>query len=161
MREGTVPGIFISDRTSVRIPEGGLRLTLPRVDDLPVEAPSLTLELALDMWPHWLDVAIDSADAARSARSDLIAAVAEALDGQAKGRVLERECKAAMVAMAAAGIALDNFYSVIQAYVPRFGELQVHFDQARTPRHSRISSQGYRQTALHVPRLGSPSARRP
>jgi hypothetical protein len=140
MREGTVPGIFISDGTSVRIPEGGLRLTLPRGDDLPVETPSLTLELALDMWPHWLDVAIDSADAARSARSDLMAAVAaEALDGQAKGRVLERECKAAMVAMAAAGIALDNFYAVIQAYVPRFGELQVHFDQARTPRHSRIS----------------------
>lgn len=135
-----MPGIFISDGTSVRIPEGGLRLTLPRGDDLPGGPPSLTLELALDMWPHWLDVAIDSADAARSARSDLMsAAAAEALDGQAKGRFLERECKAAMVAMAAAGIALDNFYAVIQAYVPRFGELQAHFDQARTPRHSRIS----------------------
>ena len=80
-----MPGIFISDGTMVRIPAGGLRIEFPRADGLEVAAPSLTLELALDMWPHWLDVAIDSARAAIDARTDLIAAMDASGGGSLEG----------------------------------------------------------------------------
>ena len=53
--------------------------------------------------------------------------------------MLARECKAGMVAMAAAGIALDNFYAVIQPYVPSYDALEARFRSARTARHRRIS----------------------
>jgi hypothetical protein len=83
MREGMVPGIFISDGTSVRIPEGGLRLTLPRGDDLPVEASRLTLELALDMWPHWHAKRSGSAIAARNAIRPVLATNCRVTEGTA------------------------------------------------------------------------------
>jgi hypothetical protein len=67
------------------------------------------VELALDVWPFWLDVAMDHAASARVARHELVAAHQPALEGDivpdVRAELLTRECKNGMVAIAAAAFA--------------------------------------------------------
>lgn len=134
-------GVFISDGMSLRIPAGGLRLAVGA--DGGVDIPPVQFEVMLDVWPFWLDIAIDQAAAASRARWDLERAASasgiETLEAVPHGELLASECKAGMVAIAAAAFALDNFYAVVKPFVPGGTELQVQVHAAGTPRHRRIA----------------------
>lgn len=104
-----VAGIFITEGMRLRIPAGGL--TIGITDEGRVES-ALTLEVALDVWPFWLDIGIDHAAGSRSARQALDAALASAgdepLEGERQTALMAEECKAGMVAIGAAAFRLTT-----------------------------------------------------
>jgi len=61
-----MPGIFISEGMRLRITDFTLRIG----EDGSVDS-SMQWQVALDVWPMWLDVAIDHAVRAVEARSEL------------------------------------------------------------------------------------------
>lgn len=133
-------GVFVSEGMHLRIPAGGLTVT---VNDRGELDTSLTFEVSLEVWPVWLDVGIDHAIEALGSRRTLAAAITESgnggLDGETQSELILSECKSAMVSIAAAAFALDNFYSVIREFAPGISELERQWAAARTARHRRVS----------------------
>jgi hypothetical protein len=133
-------GVFLSEGMNIQIPVGGLTLS---VDERGKPDLAVRFEVALDVWPFWLDVAIDHAFLAMKARSSLKEAIEQACGGQIDATVqadlMASECKAGMVAIAAAAFALDNFYAVASRYTPKIEELQREWSSAGTARYQRIS----------------------
>lgn len=152
-----MPGVFISEGMQLRIPAGSLTLRIR--PDGGLDIPPVRFEVALDVWPFWLDVAIDHASSALQVRKELTEAInvagEENVDGTVKGDLLAGECKAGMVAIAASAFALDNFYAVIQRFTPAGVELEARFEVARTARHRRVS-----ETIRRTFAIPNPSARR-
>jgi hypothetical protein len=135
-----MPGVFVSDGMSLRIPAGGLSIAIG--DDGAPRASTVRFEVMLDVWPFWLDVALEHAASAMRARGRLEAlAIASGTDTLEKRHAspLIRECKAGMVAISAAAFALDNFYSVVQRFCPGYADLRKEFERAGTARHQQIS----------------------
>ncbi|MGW5239926.1 hypothetical protein ACWEOW_13420 [Monashia sp. NPDC004114] len=97
--------------------------------------------MLLDVWPMWLDVAIDHAVLARDAREKLRAELAAdpGMDEDRKGALLVEECTAGMVSICAAAFALDNFFSCIRDCVPGIESLEKEWAAAGTARHKRVS----------------------
>jgi hypothetical protein len=154
-----MPGVFLSDGMSLRIPAGGLTIAVGN-DGAP-SASTLRFEVMLDVWPFWLDVALEHAASAVRARSRLEAlALRSGTDTLEKHHAdpLVRECKAGMVAISAAAFALDNFYAVVQPFCPGFAELRKEFERAGTARHAQISEtlrRTFQVRAKEVRRLGA------
>ncbi len=116
----------------LRIPAGGL--TLPLDGSAP---PSVTLEMAFDVWPLWFDIALDHLDVARESHEALLAAISGG-DSNAV-RHLEPECRASMVAMSACAFAVDAFYSSVQELAPIERALLTKWDENRLARYKRIA----------------------
>jgi hypothetical protein len=116
-------GIFVSEGMGLRIPAGGFTIGVGEDGKL---TSSITLEVALDVWPMWLDVAIEHAEAAQTARDELalIANGEEGTDAQAIGDLMTRECQASLVAVAASAFALENFHSGVLRRMPGASELR-------------------------------------
>lgn len=132
-------GIFIGEGMVLRIPAGGLTIG---AGDRNLTS-STTWEVALDVWPMWLDVALEHAVEAAQVRSELEAAVRAAgdagLEGKSQAALMTAECRAGMVSIAAAAFALDNFYSAVRGFVPGMARLDAQWAKANTARHRRIS----------------------
>jgi hypothetical protein len=75
-----------------------------------VTSPPVKVELAIDLWEHWLQIADEHYEAALAARKQL-ETVHAAGDEEAKGAALGRELRAGMVAASAAAFAVDSFYA--------------------------------------------------
>lgn len=134
-----MPGIFISEGMSLRITD--IRLTVGA--DGNVVDSSMKWQVALDVWPIWLDVALQHATEALEARSRLIAAVENAPNGEIEGdlqaRLMKEEATAGMVAIAAAAFALDNFADSVREFAPNIDSAKREWQSAGTARHRQIA----------------------
>lgn len=127
--------VFISEGMQLRIPEGALQI---RVDeDGSLSSPPVHFEVRLDVWPYWLDVGLEHALAALHARGELEGRASEQT-GQWTAELLEKECRAGMVAIASAAFALDALYASLVEAVSGFDELQAQWREKQTPRHARV-----------------------
>lgn len=138
-------GVYISEGMGVRIPAGGLTISIDEQGAPSVQV--IEFQVSLDVWPYWIDIGMDHADLARKARRELEEAVAEDRDAD-KGIHLEAECKAGMVACSAAGFALDAFYESIRWHLPGMDALIRDWNRAGTPRHRRVAETIRRGTVL-------------
>lgn len=128
-------GVFIARGMSLRIPKGGLRI---RLDD---EEPSLDpvrVEVALDVWEHWLEIARKHLDDAESSRVALVAAHAKG-DEQGKGECLGAELQAGMVATSAAAFSVDSFYASTKSRLPPAPDLEASWRRNGTGRPAQIA----------------------
>lgn len=123
------------EQSALRIPEGGLEVSIG--EDGKPSAHLRKIEVSLDVWPYWLDIAIDNAIVAREARAELQTAATEGRDAD-KGPHLVDECKASMIACSAGAFALDAFYESVREQLPELEALVRQWNDARTPRHRRI-----------------------
>lgn len=108
-------GVLIARYTSLRIPAGGLTISVN--DQGQIEMSPLVLEVTLDTWPHWLSVGLDHLRNADTAHQDLLAAHA-AGDEVAKHDALEREFRSSMQAITSAAFAVDALYGSITVVSP-------------------------------------------
>ena len=132
-----MPGIFISEGMRLRITDFTLRIGRDGSVDR-----SMQWQVALDVWPMWLDVAIDHAVRALEVRSELVKELDVAdgkIEGDLQARLMSEEAKAGMVAIAAAAFALDNFADVIREFVPDIEAAKAEWRKAGTARHKQIS----------------------
>ncbi len=134
-------GIFITQGMQLRIPQGGLTL---RINDQGApEMSPLRMEVALEIWPFWLDIAVEQAERAIGVRDELTAAAEAAgeagIEGEQQADLLVREFKAGVIAIAAVAFALDNLQAVLLPHAPRNEELTAKWAMNHTSRHQRIS----------------------
>jgi len=111
MDESGPGGVFIDRGMQLRIPE----ITLSIGPDGQPQLSTVTPELAYDLWPLWLRIAIDHQHMARAARTRL-----EAITGThdaRHGRALQDETTAGMVSISAAMFAIDAFYGAVLARI--------------------------------------------
>lgn len=119
----------------------GSRLTLSNFSisvgaDGSVSSPMTPL-LSLDMSPHWLEIAIDLLVDADAARAELLVLLA-GTDDTLLGERLEAEAKAAMQAVAAAGIAIDAFYAQVKEFVTIPSKVQQAWRENGTARYKQM-----------------------
>ena len=119
----------------------GSRLTLSNFSisvgaDGSVSSPMTPL-VSLDMSPHWLEIAIDRLMDADAARAQLL--LLAGTDDTLLGERLEAEAKAAMQAVAAAGIALDAFYAQVKEFVTIPSKLQQAWRENGTGRYKQMN----------------------
>lgn len=122
-------GIYFPEAGELRIPAGGMRLTA----DGRLEIDQV--EVVLDTWPYWLDVAIAHAIEAVSERRRLSDHVH---DDDQKRAWLSAECKASMVAVAGAAIALDSFYGSLRKRRD-MSELDARWKRSHAARATRVA----------------------
>jgi hypothetical protein len=136
-----VAGVFITQGMQLRIPSGGLTLRIN--DEGNPEMSPLRVEVALEIWPFWLDIAVEQAERAISIRDELKAAADSAgeagIEGEVQADLLVREFKAGVIAIAAVAFALDNLQAVIHPHSPGNSELAAEWAAKGTPRHQRVS----------------------
>lgn len=105
-------GIFIARGMTLRIPAGGLRITLDG-EDGPSFDP-VKFEVSLDVWEHWFEIGSEAVAKQSAARAQLRTAHSGG-DDKAKGVALEDELQGGMIAASAAAFALDSFYASVKA----------------------------------------------
>jgi len=121
-------------------------LTLKIGDDgavSPEEPP--TVELRIDMWPFWLEEAIDAAVLACNFAAE-IPALVEQLESAEDPPSIERdidrfvisELKASMRAITASAFAIDALYTSIKERSPKHPD-QDKWTQKRTARHKQVT----------------------
>lgn len=108
-------GVLFAKYTTLRIPAGGLRIRVTQEGKF--EADSVTPEVTLETWPHWLSIGLGHLKDARQAHTDLLAAHG-AGDEDAKHDALEREFLSSMQAITSAAFAVDALYGSINDVVP-------------------------------------------
>jgi hypothetical protein len=120
---------------SLRIPKGGLRM---RLDPEEASIDPVKIEVALDVWEHWLEIAGKQLGEGETARDTLRDAVAEG-DEHRKGEALEAELQAGMVATSAAAFSIDSFYASVKARLPAVPGLEASWRRNRTGRPAQIA----------------------
>ena len=127
-------GVFIMRGMRIRVPAGGLMMA---VDAAGSPSMSLTMELAVDLTPHWLSCAIEHLVAAKAARVEADACARRG-DEQGMGAALQREVRASMQAIVGAATAFDAFYALLREYVPVPSDLSRRWRKNRTARHRQV-----------------------
>lgn len=134
-----MPGVFITEGMALKLSNIGIRV----MDDGRMEMSPITIAVAMDIWPMWLDVAIDNARSATDWRTTLASELGPdrtpLSDPHRQAMLLNEQCKSAMVSICASAFALDNFYACIADFVPGGEALRSQWDAARTARHKRVS----------------------
>jgi hypothetical protein len=111
MSESEGVGVFISEGVGLRL--RNLSISIGPEGD--VQASPVTVELAYDLWPLWLRIAIQHERMGKEARARL-----EGLTGdhdKRHGAALDDETTAGMVAVAASVFAIDAFYGAVKAKI--------------------------------------------
>lgn len=125
----TVTMVFVIEGMNLRIPAGGFVVDR--------DGASARVELSIDMWPYWVDIAMDQVLLAHSAREQLLAAITDG-DGNAKGKALIEECKASMVAISACAFAIEAFYDSVTERTTIQPSLAEAWKTSKPARHARI-----------------------
>lgn len=126
------PGVLVAAGTNLRIAD--LRFTLDESGEL---QSSLRLELALDVFPHWMSIALDHVESVNRANAQLTEAWASA-DDTAIHAALEAEFRASMQAITASAITWDALYDTIQRVSPLPHDVTDSWRRNRTARYQRI-----------------------
>jgi hypothetical protein len=124
--------VFITEGMSLRIPVGGLVIPLDGS-----EMPPVKIEVVLDTWRYWLNIATGHVDNAVGAHAKLVAAHA-ANDDQAKGAALEEEFTSSIQGISASAFSLEAFYASVNERIPADEELAKRWAKNRTARTVRI-----------------------
>lgn len=125
--------VFITEGMQLRIPEGGLQISLDGG-----EPPPLRVHVRLDTWQHWIRIAVANVDNANREHAELLAAHA-AGNEVAKASALQGEFQASMVAMSSGAFAIDAFYGAVKDRIPARPALEAAWNRNRTARATRIS----------------------
>ena len=128
-------GIFIGKGTKVTIPPGGLSIGIG-ADGQPFVSP-LTIHLAYDVTPMWLEVALRHLQDAHKAHGQTIA-VWKGTDEDAKLSALERQVDASMQTIIAVATAIDAFYAVVKGMIEIEAETLTAWRTNKTARHIQI-----------------------
>lgn len=140
-------GVRLTAGADFQIPAGALRIRA--LDDGTFDADPIVPHLRTDMWPYWLQEAIDAAVEARKHAVDI---GKSAGDEEAITRSMVLELRSSMRAVTSAAFAVDGFYAAIKA---RAGS-HPHEDlwrQRRTSRHSQVF-----ETLRHHLKMRNPGA---
>ncbi|MFI0374211.1 hypothetical protein ACH35V_40680 [Actinomadura sp. 1N219] len=135
-------GIFITSGMTLRIPAGGIRISLNEEKVSPIVA-----EVSLDTWDHWLDIANESLQQSKSAHTLLIQAIDNNSDNK-KSSALEAEFKASLTSMSATAFAMDALYASIKERIPASNHPPTSQGK-KTPRYALVTEmirRGFRLT---------------
>ncbi len=109
---------------------------------------SVSVELRTDIWPHWLDEAIEAAVTADDAAESIpkLVARSDAAEDPEAARLIDEEISAAMFkelrasmrAITACAFALDSFYAAVKARSPQHPQ-QDSWDRKKPSRHSQVT----------------------
>ena len=125
-------GILITRGTTVQIPAGGLRIRLglePRVDPVAVQ-------LALNVWLPWLEIALTHLGNARAEHERLL----KTRDaGGEVGEPLLMESRAAMQAMVAAAISFDALHAAAKDRISLPPSLSKRWREKSTARYRQVT----------------------
>jgi hypothetical protein len=132
----TVPGgVLITRGMSLRIPAGGLTIGLGEPGQPEM---SVVLHVSLDVYPHWLEIALSHLEAAEIARNEALAAWRGG-DQERKVRALEAEFTASMQCVVAAAIAVDSFYARVKRHISLPDAVVSAWRTNRTARYRQIA----------------------
>lgn len=126
-------GILIARWETLRIPAGGLVL---RVGSGGLQLDPVVPELALEMWPHWFEIALRHASAARESHAQFLAA----RDSQSPtiGRHLDEELQSSIQTITSMAFAVDAFYGSLVEQIKLPPSTKAAWTQNKTPRHARV-----------------------
>jgi hypothetical protein len=126
-------GILVARWQTLRIPAGALVL---RLGSGGLQLDPVVPELALEMWPHWLEIALRHASAARESHGKLLAA----RDSQSPttGQHLDEELQSSIQTITATAFAVDAFYGSWVEQINLSPLTKAAWTQNKTPRHARI-----------------------
>jgi hypothetical protein len=126
-------GILIARWQTLRIPAGGLVL---RLGGGGLQMDPVVPELALEMWPHWFEIALRQARAARESHVQLLAA----RDSQSTttGQHLDEELQNSIQTVTAMAFAVDAFYGSLVEQIELPPSTKAAWAKDRTPRHARV-----------------------
>jgi len=108
-------GVFVSKGMGFRIPAGALRISIG-----PDGQPSMSLdrvEVSLDFWDHWLEVARQQAIDSVGFNKEIMPARAVDDEGRV-GELFGQMLRASMTCMGALGFSLDALYSSVRERMP-------------------------------------------
>lgn len=111
--EPTNTGFHITRGVALRIPAGGLTLTID--DNGNAKAELKAILLRLDTSVHWLEIALDHLAEAKTAHDSLVAAHTE---GKEVGELLQATFKAAMQAIVASATFFEALYAASRDCMP-------------------------------------------
>jgi hypothetical protein len=153
----------------IKVVGGDLRLSDLNIsigEDGKPSAGAPRVELRTDMWPFWLEEAIEAAAIASDVGRQIPALVEqleEALELDDKARagavedaltaILSRELRASMRAMTSCAFAIDAFYAMVKARSPDHPQ-QMEWTKNRTARKTQVS-----ETFRHQLRIGNAQSR--
>jgi hypothetical protein len=120
---------------SLRIPAGGLTIGFDAEGKLDAH---LTLHLAVDVCPTWLEIALVHLAAAQASNQELTEA-AKRDDEEAIASYLDRDLRASMQSIVASATAVDSFYAVLQRCVPIDSATKNAWRDKRTARYKQIA----------------------
>lgn len=132
-----MPGIFVTRGARLTIPS----FTLTEEPDGSVTGPeSITVHLSYEMYPQWLQVAVEHAERAVEASKvvDHEWAV-EPENSIARGEALEVEMRAAMQAIVATAAVFEGLFGMLADLAPVQASLQASWQTNRTRRPARIA----------------------
>jgi hypothetical protein len=137
--------VFITEGMSVRIPQGGLQVSFDDDGNLNVSA---ALHVVYEVWPLWLEIALDNAELACRIRERLTRVANE----EQKGKLLVKECKLAMVGVTASVTALDAFFACVCERLPAYQALRSKWSgQTKRPGRAGQVSQVFHQSFRYQP----------
>jgi hypothetical protein len=108
-------GIFVSKGMGLRIPAGALTISIG--EDGKAEVSLSKVEVSLDFWDHWLEVARDRAIEAVSLHRQLLAAHRDNQD-EVVSDLFGKTLRTSMTCMGALGFSLDALYSSVKERLP-------------------------------------------
>jgi hypothetical protein len=127
-------GIYVARGMTLQIPAGGLVLSFDKDGRTDVKA---TVHVSLDVYPHWLAVAMDRLDDAECAAGEVKALWDN--DRARAAEALEREFLASMQCIVAAATAVDAFYATVRRYIEIPEADREAWKKNRTARYVQIS----------------------
>ena len=133
-----MPGIFVSRGARFSIPEFEVTESPEGVISGP---ESITLHLSYDMYPQWLRVAVEHAEAAILAAVEVDRQWAtDVEDARARSDAIEAEQRASMQSMVAAAVAFDGMFGMIDDVAPLKTETKDAWRANGTKRPARIAA---------------------
>jgi hypothetical protein len=129
-----MPGIFISRGMQLTIPSFSLRFG----DGGEIEADPITLLVRFDVCPTWIQIAKRHLDEAQLAMAQRDKAW-RGSDGNIKGRTLEVEFEASMLAIMSAAISWDAFYAILREHVIIPPGMAEKWRRGRTARYIQVA----------------------
>jgi hypothetical protein len=138
-------GVLFARWASLRIPIGGL--VIRALPDGTIQTDPVIVEVTLDTWPHWLEIAIGHLKVASEAHKALVEAH-ESDDGDAQNRALNDEFQASMQAICASAFAVDALCGSLNDVFPISEATKDGWAHNRTPRAGRILDAVHRVAKL-------------
>lgn len=139
-------GVLLLRWTSMRIPAGGLTFRLDRQGKFE-SAEVVAVEVTLDMWPHWLEIAIRHAAAAASAHSRVLEAHEQGNDVEVH-KALSAEFQQSMQSISAAAFSLDALLGAMLEQSPPSDAVREAWTRNRTSRTARLLETARRVSSL-------------